>query len=173
MTSVTIRRGRPEDTDRVNSLYVSMLRSIYGWNQVEDDECCCGPESFRHGMMSTFFVAETPEKVVGFVKLMPMPMAEGDGLYIDAICVSDTMRGKGVGTALLRQAETFLQQSGGSMLLLHVENSNKNARRLYERVGYVRLEKENGRILMMKVLADGEGSDTDGSMDDPEGKCIG
>lgn len=149
----TIRRGRAEDADRVNALYVQMLRAIYGWSMVEGDECCCMPESFERGM-SAFYVAETPERVVGFVKIMPFALDMGAGQYVDAICVTDSMRGQGIGTALLQQAEQYARQQGESMLLLHVENSNKDAYRLYERLEYVRLEKENGRILMMKVLAE-------------------
>lgn len=153
MEQWTIREGRAEDAGRVNALYVQMLRSIYGWNLVEGDEKCCWPEFFGRNDRA-FYVAETPERVIGFVYVRKLPEYGDAGYYIDAICVSDVMRGRGVGTALLLQAEAYARQSGADMLLLHVENSNKDARRLYERMDYVWLEKENGRILMMKVLAE-------------------
>lgn len=49
-------------------------------------------------------------------------------------------RRHGIGTALLAEAEDRLRARGHPMVLLGVDKSNHDARRLYERLGYVQPE---------------------------------
>lgn len=50
--------------------------------------------------------------------------------------VSPAHRRRGIGTRLLREAEALLRGRGHSRVALGVDESNKDARRLYERLGY-------------------------------------
>ena len=46
------------------------------------------------------------------------------------------MRRRGICTALMRAAEVFASEEGFAALELGVEDTNPDARRLYERLGY-------------------------------------
>ena len=59
-----------------------------------------------------------------------------DLLYIEALAVAETERGKGTGTLLLQRAEEYALQHSRSLVTLHVLRRNADARRLYERFGF-------------------------------------
>ncbi|MFL1998828.1 GNAT family N-acetyltransferase [Lysinibacillus irui] len=63
--------------------------------------------------------------------------AHEDEAYIDTVCVSPQARGKGIGTLLLQFAEELTKQRGYKKLSLNVETQKEDARRLYERLGFV------------------------------------
>ncbi len=63
--------------------------------------------------------------------------AHDDEYYIDTICVSPKARGLGIGTKLLQFAEQRGKELGYDTLSLNVELEKLDARRLYERMGYV------------------------------------
>jgi len=63
--------------------------------------------------------------------------AHEDEYYIDTVCVTSEARGKGIGTLLLQYAEELTKQRGFKKLSLNVETQKENARRLYERLGFV------------------------------------
>ena len=55
-------------------------------------------------------------------------------LLMDGIAVSPKMRGRGIGTKLLRRLEQYARNEGYESLRLDVIDTNPAARRLYERV---------------------------------------
>lgn len=59
-----------------------------------------------------------------------------DLVYIEALAVSETQRGKGIGSELLREAERFAKERSRKRIALHVMNSNEDAHRLYLRFGF-------------------------------------
>ena len=63
--------------------------------------------------------------------------AHEDEYYIDTICVAKNARGLGIGTKLLQFAEQRGKELGYNKLSLNVEVEKVDARRLYERMGYV------------------------------------
>lgn len=63
--------------------------------------------------------------------------AHEDEAYIDTVCVTPEARGKGIGTLLLQYAEELTKQHGYTKLSLNVETQKEDARRLYERLGFV------------------------------------
>lgn len=62
---------------------------------------------------------------------------QADTLLMDGIFVSDTMRGQGVGSALLLAIKDKAEALGCSHVRLDVIDSNPRARSLYERQGFV------------------------------------
>lgn len=61
----------------------------------------------------------------------------GDGaVWLEAAAVSRPLRSRGIGTTLVRAAEALAAERGYHAAELGVEDSNPAARRLYERLGY-------------------------------------
>lgn len=66
--------------------------------------------------------------------------AYDDEYYIDTVSVAEAARGKGIGTKLFAFAEQLTKDKGFNKLSLNVETAKLDARRLYERLGFVRTE---------------------------------
>lgn len=56
-------------------------------------------------------------------------------LYIDDLCVEETVRGKHVGKALYDYAKNFAKENGYYNLTLHAWECNKNAVDFYKHIG--------------------------------------
>jgi ribosomal protein S18 acetylase RimI-like enzyme len=63
--------------------------------------------------------------------------AAGDEMYVDTLSVADAWRGRGVGSALLAEAERRAREMGLRACSLSVDLTNPDAQRLYERAGRV------------------------------------
>ncbi|MGD8340541.1 MAG: GNAT family N-acetyltransferase [Gammaproteobacteria bacterium] len=57
-------------------------------------------------------------------------------LNIHDLVVLPEYRGQGIGTALLDEAESRARAAGASRMTLEVRDSNRHAKRLYERYGF-------------------------------------
>lgn len=64
-------------------------------------------------------------------------------LYIDCLSVSPKAQGKGVGTQLIEAAILKAKEEGHSHIGLLVEMGNPNAKRLYERIGFLVVGKKS------------------------------
>ena len=88
---------------------------------------------------------------------------DGEAAWIEAAGVAPELRGRGIGTALMRAAEAFASGYGSAAAELGVEDTNRDARRLYERLGYRSVARmdfvydgaptPNPGVLMRKELA--------------------
>lgn len=130
-------------------------------NESEDDRVLKGLTSLikntenRHSYKNTF-VVRNEDEILGVVvlydgkrgKLLDQMLSEklshtidneahDDEYYIDTICVSKSARGKGIGTKLLIFAEQHARFLGYKKLSLNVELEKVQARKLYERQGFV------------------------------------
>lgn len=63
--------------------------------------------------------------------------ARPDEFYIDTICTAPQFRGHGVGTTLLKHADTIAKEKGYQKVSLSVEKQKERARHLYEKMGFV------------------------------------
>ncbi len=57
-------------------------------------------------------------------------------LYIDDICVDESVRGSGVGTALFEYVRAFAKENGVYNLTLNVWDKNDAAQAFYEKCGF-------------------------------------
>lgn len=99
-----------------------------------------------------------------FDHIRPMLQLRDRGsMFLNAIAVTGDCRGKGIGTCLIDQAESFSLQAGLPRLSLHVWVDNVAAIKLYKRHGFVevaiaeiapapRLPHRGGSLLMQKKL---------------------
>lgn len=58
-------------------------------------------------------------------------------LHVNNVAVGAAWRGRGIGTALVEHAIAVAAGSGASVALLEVRRANREARRMYERLGFV------------------------------------
>ena len=73
-----------------------------------------------------------------FALFAVLAQREGKGeLLLDDIAVHSSMRGKGIGTRLLQAMLDFARANGFGSVRLDVVDTNPDARRLYERLGFV------------------------------------
>ncbi len=102
---------------------------------------------FRHAYVEAqagrrwMLVADAGGQVVGqiFVQLSSSERRFADGsrrAYLYAFRVRPDFRGLGIGTELIRSAETRLAEHGFHEAVIAVSKDNPEARRLYERLGY-------------------------------------
>ncbi len=105
----------------------------------------------------TFLVAELGGKVVGYIMgrveygfLHLKRLGLGRKGHVVSVSVLDEHRRKGIGSCLLRSAETEMAKKSASEVYLEVRVSNNEAIAMYEKLGY----KTSGR--MESYYKDGE-----------------
>ncbi|MBR4211813.1 MAG: GNAT family N-acetyltransferase [Oscillibacter sp.] len=98
-------------------------------------------EIFRNPATPVFVCADDADTVQGYLICM-LKQAVNDNiltdiktLYIDDLCVDETLRGTGVGQALYEHAVAFARESGCYNVTLNVWALNPSALRFYERRG--------------------------------------
>lgn len=63
--------------------------------------------------------------------------------YLSNVCVAEDFQKRGIGSALIKHTMSLAQLWGISDLYTHVEAKNENARRLYDKTGFVIENEEN------------------------------
>jgi [ribosomal protein S18]-alanine N-acetyltransferase len=79
------------------------------------------------------FIARDSNSPCGFILLHPRGVAGSP--YVASIAVTESHRGRGIGTLLLNHAEDLFR-SEARHIFLCVSSFNEGARRLYERHGF-------------------------------------
>ena len=98
------------------------------------------------------FVAELGEGVAG-VLLVALRVSADDPIlqprryaYVDEIAVLEQYRGRGIGRALMAEAERWALQRGASEIELHVWEANLRAVGFYEGLGYATTRRMMRRV---------------------------
>lgn len=116
---------------------IAMMLSTHPWNALYFTEEQLAAD-LANGEAIQVYAAVTPDakKPLGFLA----SMAHGIGFepMIEYLCVSESCRGKGIGTALIRFFEEVLFPDADN-LYLFVSDINPSAIALYERLGYQRI----------------------------------
>ena len=86
------------------------------------------------------FIAKLQEKIVGYITLNIVEkntpgMRYRKQLSIDAICVDEENRGKGIGTALLKYVKEYGKLNNCTDIYLTVNEENEDAIKIYEKFG--------------------------------------
>ena len=145
-----MRKALPEDRERIDELFREMMRSIF-----PDREA----EGYAEGYLDKFFAAGEDwiclaldgERTVAYLSIEVYRTPQ-TYIYLDDLSVTGPYRNRGIGSALLREAEAYGRRIGIPGIIFHVEKHNRDAFRLYERLGY-RIWRDDGtRWLMHKEL---------------------
>jgi GNAT superfamily N-acetyltransferase len=137
--ALTIRPARPEDFD-------AWLPLWEGYNAFYER---CGPTAVSDAQTRTtwarFFdgiepmeamVAEHAGALVGFVHIIfhRNTVMMGPTCYLQDLFAAPTLRGKGVGRALIEAAAARAKAAGASRLYWQTQEGNATARLLYDRI---------------------------------------
>ena len=144
-----IRLANKADENSIRSLFLEMLRTIYHTDDVngyEDGYL----DSYWTGGEDRIYVADDG-RVVAYLSV-EVHHDENDYIYLDDLSVTEEYRNKGIGTELIKKAESYASEIKIPAVIFHVEKTNKDAMRLYERLGYVIFRDDNTRFLLKKDL---------------------
>lgn len=143
-----LRKAVPADRDRIEELFVEMLRSIYHTEDVKPYEEGCLDKFFAGGE-DWICVAQEGDEVTAFLSIEVYREPEAY-LYLDDLSVTGRCRNAGIGSALIGRAEDYAGQIGIPVVVFHVEKANQAAFRLYRRLGYTVRRDDGSRLLMEK-----------------------
>ena len=94
-------------------------------------------DSVRTAAGHRLIVAEEEGVVAGVLHVFERPaLDKGCEAVIQALVVDDTVRSRGVGEALMREAEAWAAQRGLGATSLYTNVTRDRARAFYERIGY-------------------------------------
>ena len=143
-----LRPAIPEDEQRIRELFIEMLQTIYHTEEVDGYE----PgylDRYWNNSEDRILVAEDGD-VIAFLSIEVHRDETPEYVYLDDLSVTEEYRNRGIGSALIRETERYIQEIGLKPILFHVEKSNTNAFRLYERLGYKIFRDDGDRYMMIK-----------------------
>ena len=169
MSPYTIRRAVPGDAVGLVALAREVGGEPEGWLISTNEWRGVGDErrylrATRRSSHAAVFVAESVDGLVGRLSVARDPHPASFHVADLGLMVAASHRRRGVGTALMRGAETWARRVSVTKLELHVFPHNDAAIALYEKLGYEReglrrrhYRRPDGRlvdaILMAKTLA--------------------
>jgi len=71
-----------------------------------------------------------------FIYKIMSPKLNSDVIRIDSIAVDEDIRGKGIGSLLIKKVFEFAKDKGFKEIILEVVDTNPKAKKLYERLGF-------------------------------------
>ena len=138
---MNIREANAEDIEPIASLYVMNWKKTY---------VGLLPDNFLNGLTVNdeikkwqeyltkekhrIFVAYENEKILGFSACKEDEELK-NCLYLDSLHVSETSRGKGVGTKLINTVGSYAYIKGYEHMSICIVKGNDNAKRIYEKMG--------------------------------------
>lgn len=133
---MVIREADKQDFQAICGL----IRNELGYSELNDPETIKRLEYFDVHEDWVTFVALDGGEVVGFVGIMKGMAYNIEGYYseIVALAVSEKARRKGIGTALMIQAETWAYAQGVHEVGLHSNLRRIEAHEFYEKIGYMK-----------------------------------
>lgn len=154
---VTIRDLRPADMPAVMTILEAGLRDQAV--HTPDAEAIFEQEwaACRSALDATpgdWWVAEQADNVIALLWLEPQPDPLFPAYVVQQLAVAPSLRGQGIGTALLDFAETQALEANAVVLIIATMPDNP-ARRLYERHGFSHVpegygESRSGQVLLWK-----------------------
>ena len=133
-----------EDLKKVNKLAKQVHELHVNWRPdlfLSVDEVISRKNFEEKIKAKEIFVAKIQDDILGYITIN---ITEKDNpsmryrkqLQIEAICVDEKSRGKGIGTELLKYVRKFGKENNCTDLYLTVNKENENAIKIYEEFGF-------------------------------------
>lgn len=146
----TFGKAEKDDFHRINELFVEMLQTIYQTDRVTG-YCDGALDRFFDGRDEWISIAMDADQIIAFLSI-EVHHEEKPFLYLDDLAVTKQYRNQGIGTKLIRNAESYAKDIHIPAICFHVEKTNTAAFRLYQRLGYAIFEDQGNRYLMLKSV---------------------
>lgn len=155
--NIIYRMAQKQDINDINELFIEMIKTINDRMISEGVEAYTELEKgYDEGYLDTFFendnrvifVADYQNKVIGYLSAV----AYDNYLYLDDYCVTNSFRGKGIGSNLIKMSEDYAKAKNLEEVHLHVQTANHESREFYSRKGYGFISEEEKRILLSKKI---------------------
>ena len=101
-----------------------------------------------HGSALMALLVGDPAVGFALLSLRPSVWYDGPVAVLDELYVAPEFRGRGMGSALLASAEAAIRERGAELLEINVDGDDTDARRFYERHGYVNHEPGDDQPLL-------------------------
>lgn len=138
--SETFDQARPEDLPQL----VELLGILFTQEREFAPDAARQERALRlilaDARIGRIYVARDGERLLGMVNIQKgVSTAEGGlAAHLEDFVVRPDLRGRGLGTRLIRHAIEESRKEGLLRLILLTDGDNTNAQRLYERMGFVR-----------------------------------
>lgn len=109
-------------------------------------------DRFFDGRDEWISIALDRDRIIAFLSIEVHHEKE-EYIYLDDFSVTTEYRGWGIGSSMIRIAESYAKEIRIPAVCLHVEKSNTAALRLYQRLGYQVQEDQGSRYLMIKKIS--------------------
>lgn len=141
---ITIEIPQIEDFKKVNELAKQVHELHVNWRPdlfLSVDEVISKEDFEKMIQAKEIFVAKIEDEIVGYITINIKEknnpsMRYRKQLQIEAICVDEENRGKGIGTELLEYARKFAKEDNCTDLYLTVNKENEKAIKVYEEFGF-------------------------------------
>ncbi|MFT3995678.1 MAG: GNAT family N-acetyltransferase [Dysgonomonas sp.] len=94
------------------------------------------------------FVAKENETIIGSLSLVFYNIPTGMKAWVEDVVIDQSVRGKGVGKALIEQAIVYAKQSGASKLDLTSSPERVAANKLYQKLNFEKRETNVYRLML-------------------------
>lgn len=142
-----IERGyQPGVIGRVAQMHASYYARNFGFGQFFESQVATGMAEFTARLdrpCNALWTAVQADRIVGSIAIDGEDLG-GDVAHLRWFIVDDSLRGSGVGRALLQQALAFCDQQGRAAVHLWTFQGLDAARRLYESLGFVLAQEQPG-----------------------------
>ena len=125
--SITYRRMTLADAEQVHALEVRTFAQPWSLQSIRDE--------MERNACARYIVAEENGAVVGYAGAW-LIIDEG---HITNVAVAESLRGRGVGTALMEKLMQYAANMGVQYMTLEVRRSNLIAQKLYRRMRFIEL----------------------------------
>jgi ribosomal-protein-alanine N-acetyltransferase len=130
-SAIQLRPYRASDLKRMHALDVVCFERPFRFTRE-------AMRRFSEAKSARVIVAEERGALAGFVILDVQGSVEGGVGYVVTLDVAPSFRRRGVGRALMVEAEEQARRAGCRAMLLHVFAGNLAAMRFYESMGFLR-----------------------------------
>ncbi|MBQ6889278.1 MAG: GNAT family N-acetyltransferase [Lachnospiraceae bacterium] len=144
---MNIRRAEAKDMEGINRLLLQVCLVHhngrpdlfkYGAKKYTDEELT---EIIHNDKTPIFVAVDEKEEVLGYAFCIFQQhinnniLTDIKTLYIDDLCVNETMRGKHIGKSIYEKVLEFAKESGCYNVTLNVWSLNEGAMKFYEKCG--------------------------------------